>query len=199
MKTLQRTTSAILLTILGLMLIVKPAEAQESRDMAKYANQFSVSVSDNSALYTAMSLGGIIGTMFTAPFGTELGDIYDYGAYTLSYSHSLGKRFRIGGDITYAATYMNFKNEEGAIQSSATMHFPMIMVSGRCDYVRKKNFIFYGDAALGAMACIGDGATFSPAFQIDPLGFRFGRQVAGFLEVGFGMRGILTAGLEVSF
>ncbi|NDC41164.1 MAG: hypothetical protein EBZ77_06370, partial [Chitinophagia bacterium] len=37
----------------------------------------------------------------------------------------------------------------------------------------------------------------APNVQITPLGFRFGRQLKGFVELGYGYRGILSGGISL--
>lgn len=184
-----------LVAVFGSSAFGHKAMAQDAAD-----NHISLSVSDNLTIYTASLLGGALGSMFTAPFGMTLGEVKSYGCGNMSYGHSLGRRFRLGGDLSYSHTYMNFKdNSTGEIGSESNLRFIMAMVSGRCDYLRRKNFTFYGDVAAGAMAGIGDDISYSPAFQVNPLGFRFGGKVGGFLELGFGVRGFATAGIEFSF
>ncbi|MDZ7738042.1 MAG: hypothetical protein U5K32_03030 [Bacteroidales bacterium] len=36
-------------------------------------------------------------------------------------------------------------------------------------------------------------------FQVSPLGFRLGKQIGAFAEIGFGYKGILNAGISAYF
>ena len=53
--------------------------------------------------------------------------------------------------------------------------------------------------AIDASATSGDRTMVLPGYQINVVGVRFGRRLAGYLELGFGYKGIMNVGLAYTF
>jgi opacity protein-like surface antigen len=79
------------------------------------------------------------------------------------------------------------------------------------DYIRSGKFTMYGLAGIGGTlytlsyedhnnnSLNDSNANPYVAFQVTPIGLRFGKNIGGFLEFGFGYRGIVNAGMFVKF
>jgi hypothetical protein len=71
------------------------------------------------------------------------------------------------------------------------------------NYIATKSFQMYGLLGLGfAIASYPDVDIKNIpilSFHFTPLGLRFGKNIGGFCEIGYGYRGIVNAGLSVRF
>ena len=85
----------------------------------------------------------------------------------------------------------------------------MVMPTLSFSYIKTVWLVFYGSAAAGVIldkytetepnkpAVKDNNVDF--AFQVNPAGLRIGKKFGGFVEAGFGHRGIISAGLNYKF
>lgn len=99
--------------------------------------------------------------------------------FNVAYDYRISKVFAIGAEVT-----SNFETYHTA---GVTMDFY---------YLSKPKFSVYGNLGVCAILCT-EGEKFNqifPTFGIYPLGLKFGKNAGGFIEVGYGHKGILNFG-----
>ncbi len=171
-------------------------------------------------LCLALSMVGFSNRSFAQKGKSEF--TVDYGYYSFysflnvglnantHYSNSSGTgvityRYYLTKDVTLG---MGIGYENISTYGSFVTFAPELTVSYidmRQSEVRVK---LYGSFSAGVVA-FGDGhigyghtdeSGLKPwAFQVTPIGMRIGRQIAGFVELGYGYKGIFDAGLAVRF
>lgn len=72
------------------------------------------------------------------------------------------------------------------------------MVNFQLYYLKAHKFEFYGDLGLGATLCSEidrDDMQVFPNFGIYPIGLKFGNKFGGFVELGYGYKGLMNFGV----
>ena len=143
--------------------------------------------------------------------GSNLGD--NLGSFNITgggvYGGSIilfpDNRVSIGVDFLVNTNMAQYSYTSGG---NANRHYDMkySSIMGRVDfhYINLHHFKFYGGAALGnAWKKASSGGTSETktglAYQVTPLGIAFGGMIVGWAELGFGYRGVLSAGVAVRF
>jgi len=151
------------------------------------------------------------------------------GALFLSYRRAITDRFYLGasGGIDNENGKLNYGDPKfisaGSYAESGRYSVHTYTLSGEAlfAYKKKDNFMFYGYLGFGAcyfneVYTYNADAVGSPHLpqlpsnpykysdvhwtaQVTPLGLRFGEEVAGFLEFGFGYKGLISGGISVMF
>ena len=114
---------------------------------------------------------------------------------------SLGTSFTVG--YSTAKTVME---DTGRVNKSVSVLYPSVYIGGIFKYYSYGKFSIYGlcevGAALYSVTQFSDGEnrhqlSFSPMANVYPIGLSYGGQVSGFIEGGWGSRGIVNAGVSV--
>lgn len=180
-----KTKLAALLAIFILALVPMISNAQtKSDEMAK--NRIKVAYGD--ASYISFS---------TAFFGSLIngsGDISTAGSFSAGYRRLTdNSRWALGGDFSYIA--VNEKYQNG---SRIDYSFFSIVPTAEFYYLKSGLCRLYSTAGVGAM--ISDDGSVGATFQVNPIALRIGRnKFAGFVELGFGYKGIANVGFEMAF
>lgn len=122
----------------------------------------------------------------------------------LNYRYHLSRLFSVGGTFNY----QQFKNRYSLLGTEfleTTTKY--ITVMGRFDitYLRFELFQMYSGAAVGICHQNEGGSgldshnTTAIGFQVNLVGLRIGKQLAGILELGLGCNGIAVAGMTYAF
>jgi hypothetical protein len=144
------------------------------------------------------------------PTGIKMKDDNSYGSVHLGYKYLCSITFAVGGFVAY-----DYAKLKGVFDGKETGRFYKthytVAVEAELTYLSSGDFNLYGLAGIGGTFYhlkykdnsdknMNDSDT-NPytAFQITPVGLRFGRNVGAFVELGFGYRGILNAGLFARF
>jgi hypothetical protein len=144
------------------------------------------------------------------------------GAIFLTYRHFFTKRFALGftagldfesGDLSYGNPNSNSTGLEGT-NGHYSVHAYTIAPEALLAYFRKATFMLYGYAGAGVTFYDNKCTLYSnipnvtlPSnpydyrvtnfnFQVTPIGFRFGGDIGGFVELGLGYKGIFSGGLS---
>lgn len=136
-------------------------------------------------------------SLFSAIVLDDGGEISPTPHISASYRYRLKPRFLVGGDLGFQS--IKWKPE------GASLKLTTIMPVAEFYYLNKPLVKVYGNAMAGLG--IGsfrdsDGETNTaviPSFQLNPIGVRIGKNYAGFLEAGAGMKRIFTAGFSAKF
>lgn len=112
-------------------------------------------------------------------------------------------RFSYGADIIFNGMSSDFSYTSGS-KSSVKSNFFTILLRGDYRYINKDGFKLYGSLAAGPSFFKSTGTTGSSTstrlgYQITPIGLSFGNSFVGWAELGFGFRGLISAGLAYRF
>ncbi|MDR2680148.1 MAG: hypothetical protein LBC47_04985 [Tannerella sp.] len=144
------------------------------------------------------------------PNDMEMKDDGSYGSVHLGYKYHSSRIFAVGGFVAY--DYAQSKGFVAGIETGKfyKTHYTFALET-ELTYLPLGAFNMYALAGIGRTFYhlkyksnngenLNDSAT-NPytTFQITPVGLRFGRNAGAFLELGFGYRGILNAGLFARF
>jgi len=167
-------------------------------------------------------VGDIIGTIFTLGYLVEP---HEYNMLTpfVGYRYNFTKRFSLGGMLAFDSNSVKVAkdmNEDGKLSENEMLdkqivkrHYLTFAVEPKFNYVAKPAFQLYGYLGLGATIInFGSVKTFTngdqpkanssiPHFNahFTPIGMRFGKDIGGFLEFGYGYKGIFNAGVSYCF
>lgn len=162
---------------------------------------------------------GFSGIMVSAlSIGTAVIDeLSSSGAVGFGYYHWFNPRFALGGEAAFENIRLGFKTgSDGTKMDPTSNNLLHIMPSIKGRWVFKEHFGFYSKASLGPALLLSGrevetdsegNKTVTPAklgvsvaFQLSPIGLEFGSTSwRGFAELGFGVQGMVLAGVRYSF
>lgn len=134
------------------------------------------------------------------------------GVFGLSYRNQITDRIKVGGDLGYMKSEQIFSPKAGTTNNTndikITQHLLIAMPAVEYSYIKTPWLNFYGSAAAGinftssterlnAQAAKDSKIDF--AYQVSPAGLSIGKKLAGFAEIGYGNKGILTVGISYKF
>ncbi len=129
------------------------------------------------------------------------------GTYYLGYKFRAGKMFPIGVIVGYENMTSDLTNKNQELVGNEKAQYISIMAEGSVRYVNKRIFQMYSGLAAGytlagskIITTSGDESDtdefYHFNFQVNVVGFRLGTWIGGFLELGFGYKGIVNFGLS---
>ena len=115
----------------------------------------------------------------------------------------------LGGSLTvgYASAKSTFDNT-GVLNKSIVAIYPTLCFSAQTRYFSSGKFSMYGSWGVGAMMLVGNQITDNSSnnqFGIAPMGnayplcFSYGGDLGGFLEAGWGAKGLVNIGIYRNF
>ena len=167
-------------------------------------------------------IGDVIATIFTLGYLVEPNE---YKAFTpfVGYRYNFTKRFSLGGLFAYDSNSVkvakdidnngNLDENELLNKQIVKRHYITFAVEPKLNYVAKPAFQLYGYLGLGVTIInFGSVGKFANGEQPEmdgrlphfnahftPVGARFGKEFGGFVEIGYGYKGILNAGVSYRF
>lgn len=206
---MQKIKTCIILLILFVFAGVSFSQSQQENLNEVRLNYGFVSVEQFSFLISTV----LIGTTFGGLFNENVKDID--GSFTgpimLQYQKSFkNNNFTVGGLFGYsqARTDVIYESKPG-ISFSVDITYITLMAQSEYKYINNKNFQLYSGLGLGADILLPTGndtkgesapTKIGPAFQVTPLGLKAGSdKFGGLLEIGFGSKGLITAGVYSRF
>ena len=149
-------------------------------------------------------LSDFIGTVFTLGYVVQPGK---YSAFTPNIGYRYWFNKRIGLGVSYAMDFNSVKirktTDSVTFFEERQRYFSTITAEFACNYMVKPICQLYGMVGMGAtIANIPKSEIKQWIFfnmQLTPIGVRVGRDVAGFIEFGWGYKGLINAGLSVKF
>lgn len=127
-------------------------------------------------------------------------DVHGTGAICFGYRYHFNKRIGIG--ITGVIEHINVTYKDSPKKYEWNGFY--LMADSRYYYFHRKYFQLYSGLNAG-LAILTDKGTSSPetttgfALQINALGFRVGKKIGVFAELGFGYRGVFNGGISARF
>ncbi|WP_031289860.1 outer membrane beta-barrel protein [Sphingobacterium sp. IITKGP-BTPF85] len=191
---------SIFIVIVAIMGVAFHTQAQENR-----RHEVRIDYSDATPL--------VIADVFTNAFvsaisGSESSNEKAFGMLSAGYRYALSNRFSIGADLSYANASSDMKNKSTNEITYRKSNFYMVLPTAKYSYVKRGIIDFYGTVASGAILANGSDRTDHEktttndkifAFQVNPLGLRIGKDWGGFLEAGYGFKGIIALGASYRF
>lgn len=215
MKKLLLTTIVIAAVLIG-----NGLNAQTDFDRLDKRNEVNLQISDGMPITFFNSFFFALGDIFASPFSNYSSARETknaFGHLGLSYKHTFNNWFAMGIMGSYQLDKMHYvfthKNDPSIVKSGdRKLHSVLIMPTFEFTYVSKPILQLYGGFDAGLSLFKNESVSYdengnisdereqwTPFFaaQLTPIGIRVGKQVAGFAEVGFGFRGVFTAGLSI--
>ncbi len=132
------------------------------------------------------------------------------GTYFLGYKFRAGKLFPLGISVGYERMTSDLVDKDQTLIGKERGQYITIMAEGAIRYVNKHIFQMYSGLAAGYTLASSDVTLESGEdsdtdhfnhfnFQVNVIGIRLGTTVGGFLELGFGYKGIVNLGLSCQF
>lgn len=141
--------------------------------------------------------------------GTQIGALgrYNYtdlGIAQLSYARLLNSKFDVGGTVLYGRGRINDRNNVRI----ANVHHLTAMVNGKFYHLNRKSWRLYSGIDMGMQYSTNgirnrklrqfqDETRF--AFHLTGVGIKGGEKIGGFAEVGYGDKGVFSAGAYIRF
>ena len=192
-----------LITIIILLIVFTGSIKAQDR-----AHEISVSVGAGT-IYDFLELySDVFATVFTLGYYQETNQT-NSPAIGVSYKYYLTKRFSLGGDFTYqsmTADAVTGGNPAGTIDKA----YYSLAARADFNYIAKPVFKLYSGIGLGycqynqKYSPIDGGSQDTSdagllAVQLNAIGLKFGGKLGGFLELGYGYRGVVNVGLFAAF
>lgn len=181
--------------------------AQESNK----GHEIRVSVADGSMLSVVNGLGDFFANALSSGLDkNKERDQKDFLSFSAGYRKHLSNRITLGSDIAYQRTEA-FTIDKTTKEKSDIDKYNVIQVLPTFEYtyLRKENVRLYGSVAAGAMLYLHSNSINNSkkeksesvffASQVNPIAIQVGKRIGGLAELGFGTRGIATAGLFCTF
>ncbi len=167
---------------------------------------YSVAFGFSGILVSALSIGTAV-----------IDEISTSGAVGFGYYHYFNPRFAVGGEGAFESISLTFKaGSNGSKMAPSTSNLLHIMPAVKGRWICKEHFGLYSKAAIGPALMLNGrevetdsegNETITPAnvgvsiaLQLTPIGIEFGsKSFRGFTELGFGVQGMLLAGVRYSF
>ncbi|MDR0798973.1 MAG: hypothetical protein LBN18_04345 [Dysgonamonadaceae bacterium] len=194
----------ILMLTLGLLIIHCSAQSTESAFTKQHEITGGVGLVSDAQVLSV--LGDLFASALTAGYVIEPGT-YNVLSPNLNYRYWLSDRFALGASYTFDYNTVRVRHDNtpnvAANWKDHSRLFHTFAIEGVYNYVSKPSWQFYGMLGAGVtIVHISDVPVetwVGPNFQLSPFGMRFGKDIGGFFELGYGYKGILNAGISYRF
>lgn len=193
----------IVLSVLLLCATIAKAQDTEKNEIRiGYSDATFIKLGDGFAdAFSTAIVSGISGVKY------KDGKNKTIGMYEVGYRYTINERLKVGADISYLKSEDTFQAKTANAKSvTRNTNYIMGLVTGEFSYIRTPLLNFYGSGGLGVLSgsTKEKGGSYSSnevgfAYQINPVGLRVGKKFGGFIELGYGYKGIATAGLNYKF
>jgi hypothetical protein len=133
------------------------------------------------------------------------------GAWNFSYRRFVEDKIGVALHYTAERTVRDIVfADNGELSGNRIMRYNTVLISGDYWWIRRNGISLYSQVAAGAgLFRYADTNDFTEtvhrdtetvfAYQLTPIGFRFGYNLAMFAELGIGFRGLANVGISISF
>jgi hypothetical protein len=117
-------------------------------------------------------------------------------------------KMAVGASLSFGYSSGRVVTETGAVSRSMKVLYPSLCFDVYTTYYRSGKFSFYGMYGAGPMLYMSEqtdeGVTtreykLLPTAQMYPIGFSYGGKISGFIEGGWGAKGLVNAGISCCF
>lgn len=208
---MKTTFRRILVLFCSTLFIIQSAKAQSAAELSDKKHELRVQVQDGLPITIAFAFGHVIRDIFSSYQSEEIGRT-SFPMLGLGYRYHISERVNVGILASYMQnkrTYKLTKTGEEDKEAVSDDQFFFVTPVIEYAYLNRENVRLYGSAAAGlailksSYKTVGDSGNADPNyaldFQVNPIGIRVGRQIAGYAELGFGLKGIITLGVSARF
>jgi len=128
-----------------------------------------------------------------------------YGVISVQYGHQFGKVVHLGAALTFNPVATKYLYKKGGMENDTWLCFSFMPRLDFC-YFNRNIFTIYSSVAAGVsfLYCHADYNnrpdetfnTFWWAYQFTAMGIRIGKDIGGFVEIGYGYQGVINLGLS---
>jgi len=150
---------------------------------------------------------------FTQAVGEELDNAKPIGEFRLAYRYNITEKFGLGAMTSFSCLKGDRTRKYHIKIGDYKGYYYTFALEFDYKFINNKNFKLYSLAGIGLAYCheilkLDTGEVIKddllsndiiPSFQLTPIGLKFGQKIGGFLEIGFGYRGIITGGAFMRF
>jgi hypothetical protein len=194
--------------ILSLMISTFAATAQETEK-----HEIRAGISDAAGITIGEGLVNVLSNAIVSGLtGVKIKDTKNktLGMFELGYRYRLSDRIKVGADLSYLQIDKSYQRTIAETTTKYTRRgeYLLVLPTAEFAYIKTPLLTFYGTAAAGVLIGrdkelssgkrYGDNSL-SFAFQVNPIGLRVGKKIGAFAELGFGHKGIATAGISFRF
>ena len=153
----------------------------------------------------------IVSAVLTLGYLVEPGTYHAFTPF-VGYRHWFTKRFGLGGIFAFDANSVKVYNKDDPNHKQEVNRYYMTFsIEPIFNYVAKPSWQLYGYLGLGGTVVNFSNAKFNdgsnveitrvPYFNVHftPIGARFGKDFGGFVEFGYGYKGIFNTGISYRF
>ena len=194
--------------IIAFIAIVMQGYAQENgkNETQRFNNEIYVGYGLLNSVSIIAPIFDIGATVLTGGYFVNPGE-YKFATPFLGYRHWFGKHFSFGGVLAFDKNTVQIRTQtngpDGGVFEERTRNYTTLAAEVGLYYVNSPGFQLYSSAGFGTTVVYVPKSQIStriwPNMHLNLLGMRFGGRVGGFLEFGFGYKGIINAGLSVQF
>ncbi|WP_081690208.1 outer membrane beta-barrel protein [Cellulophaga baltica] len=137
----------------------------------------------------------------TALSSISYSEIESSGVVSLSYKYAVNNRFMLGGSVSYENLKINKIEYFGLLDFEQTsgQNFSNFSIAIEADYRYISNPKFQMYSGFGIAYFTSEAFESNTSYQLTGLGFRVGKKVAAFAELGFGYKGSFALGASWQF
>ena len=192
-----------LLVLCAMTLSIQAQEiVKEKKEVSDKKHEIAVSVGVVNDVQMIVWFADMLGTIFTLGYFVQPDKYYPWTP-SISYRYWFNERFGLGAAYAFDMNSVQIRKESDADFEIRNRYFSTIVVEGVLHYMNRPYCQIYGMLGLGVtIANIpkSEIRTWAvPNFHVAPFGVRVGRNYGGFLELGWGYKGILNVGFSAKF
>jgi hypothetical protein len=130
----------------------------------------------------------------------------------VGYRYWFSQRFGLGGTFAFDVNSVKLYNGNNTAEQMQKInrYYMTVAVEPTLNYISRASWQLYGYFGFGGTIVMFSKAAFGDEtasishkpyinVHITPIGLRFGKQFSGFVEVGYGYKGIVNVGLSYRF
>ena len=199
-------TKAIIVLVYFVFLSFSAGAQNENKPIVNDTSRNEICV--GYGVLTSMDMAVSMVYLISLPFfwGVEVYEPHYSGAFFMAYQNKVSDRVRLSGTIAYEKIRLegvttNYTNTGNCYTVLGGVKFRYNKITGKVDLYGRFDLgiMFFDNRELGVDS---PADTYTPsevAFQISPIGVRFGKQIGGFLEFGYGNLGMINFGIDCRF
>ena len=153
----------------------------------------------------------LVSAVLTLGYLVEPGSYHAFTPFA-GYRYWVTKRFGLGGIFAYDVNSVKvFNSDDPKQKREVNRYYMTFAIEPIFNYVSKPSWQLYGYLGLGGTIVSFGSANFNDGSKVEitrvpyvnvhitPIGVRFGKEFGGFVEFGYGYKGLLNAGVSYRF
>ncbi|MDR0790173.1 MAG: hypothetical protein LBO06_05220 [Bacteroidales bacterium] len=186
--------------LLALFAMSSQAQTTTSTDQLLKKHEITAGLGLVSDIQLVTLIGDVGATIVTGGYFVKPGSYSAFAPFA-TYRYWFNKRIALGGSFLIDFNSVMLKKEVHGTFEEHTRIYPTITAEFVVNYVYRPVWQLYGLIGAGATIAIVSNSDFPSLgffnMHISPLGLRVGKDIGGFIEFGYGYKGIINAGVSV--